>query len=133
MAFVHGKDTYISVNGVDLSPYTKTSELSHEADIHDVTTYGKTRKVKKGGLIDGTGSLSGVYDSTAVTGPRAALLSIVGSTVTLVRRPEGTGAGKPQDSVSVVVKKYTETNPVDDMIAWACDLEMSDTLTSTTQ
>lgn len=41
MAFVHGKDTFISLNGSDLSTYTNTSELSRSADRHDVTTYGK--------------------------------------------------------------------------------------------
>lgn len=133
MAFVHGKNTYISVNGSDLSAYTNTSELTREADEHDVTTYGKNAHVVSGGLLGGKASMSGIYDNTAGTGPRAVLRPLVGTVVPLVRRPEGTGAGKPQDAASVHVKTYVETNPVADMVAWSAELTLSDVVTSTTQ
>jgi hypothetical protein len=132
MAFVHGKNTYISLDGDNLSTYTNTSEFSRTADSHDVTTYGKNAHVKTGGLLDGTGSMSGIYDSTAA-GPRATIEPLIGTVVALVRRPEGTGSGKPQDSVNVLVANYTETNPVADMVAWSCEFELSDDVTSTTQ
>ena len=132
MAFVHGKDTYISLNGSDLSAYVTTSELNRSADIHDVTTYGKGSHVKVGGLLDGKASMSGVYDNTA-SGPRDIVEPLLGQTVTLIRRPEGTGTGRPQDSVSVVVGTYVETNPVADMVTWSVELELSDEVTSTNQ
>lgn len=133
MSFVHGKDTVFIVNSVDLSAYTKTSDLERTADVHDVTTYGKTAHVYAGGLHDGKGSASGVYDNTAGTGPRAVLRAALGLTVPVIRRPEGTGAGRPQDAVSVVVGKYTETNPADDMVSWQVELQLTDAVTSTTQ
>lgn len=132
MAFVHGKDTFISLNGSDLSPFTDTSELGRTADVHDVTTYGKNSHVKVGGLLDGKGSMAGTYDNTAA-GPRDVIEPLIGQTVTLIRRPEGTGTGRPQDSVSVVVAGYTETNPVADMVKWQAELELSDEVTSTNQ
>lgn len=132
MAFVHGKNTVVTLNAVDLSAYTDASELTRSADIHDVTTYGKNSHVKVGGLLDGKGSLSGTYDS-AVGGPRATIEPLIGTNVTLIRKPEGTGTGKPQDSVSVVVGEYTETNPVADMVKWSVSLELSDEVTTTTQ
>jgi hypothetical protein len=46
--------------------------------------------------------------------------------VPYVDRPEGSGAGKPQRTVDVLVLKYTETRPVADMITWSCDLQFSD-------
>lgn len=133
MTFVHGKNTYISLNGTDLSAFTDASELERTADSHDVTTYGKNNHVKAGGLLDGTAKMSGTYDNTAGTGPRAVIRPVVGTLVTLIRRPEGTGTGKPQDSVSVLVTKYNESNPVADMVKWSCDMDLSDAITSTTQ
>lgn len=132
MAFTHGKDTYISLNGSDLSAYTNTSDLKGTADTHDVTTYGKSAHVYKGGLTDGKATLGGVYDDTAA-GPHDIIWPLRGQTVTLVRRPEGTGTGKPQETVSVVVVDYTETNPVADMVSWQCELQLSDTVTEANQ
>lgn len=133
MAFIHGKDTFISLNAVNLSAFVTTSELERTADTHDVTTYGKSSHVYAGGLLDGKASMAGVYDNTAVTGPRAAIEPLLGQTVTLIRRPAGTGTGRPQDSVSVVVGKYTETNPVADMVTWQVELQASDEVDSTPQ
>lgn len=132
MAFVHGKNTYISLNAVDLSAFTNQSEFGREADTHDVTCYGKNDHVFKGGLGNGTASMSGIYDDTA-TGPRDTIEPLIGTNVTLIRRPEGTGSGKPEDSVNVVVKSYKETSPVADMVAWAAELQLSDAVTSTNQ
>lgn len=132
MAFVHGKKTYISLNAVDLSTFCNTSNLERSADSHDVTTYGKDSHVFQGGLLNGTASIGGVYDN-GTSGPRDTIEPLIGTTVTLVRRTEGTGSGLPQDSVSVVVLKYTETNPVADYIQWSADLQLTDEVTSTNQ
>lgn len=133
MAFVHGKSTYVSLNGADLSAFVNKSDLNREADEHDVTTYGKNAHVVNGGLLGGKASIEGFYDNTAGTGPRAVIRPLIGTVVTLIRRPEGTGVGKPQDSVSVHVKNYVESNPVADMVTWSADLTLSDVVTSTTQ
>lgn len=130
--FKHGKDTFISLDGDDLSGSTNASELGVTADTHDVTTYGKGAHVYKGGLKDGTAKMSGIYDSGAA-GPKAIIQPLVGETVELIRRPEGTGSGLPQDKVDVVVKGYTESNPVADMITWSADLQLSDAVDSTPQ
>lgn len=132
MAFSHGKDTYISLNAVNLSAYVTTSQLEKTADKHDVTTYGQTTHVYSGGLKDGTATMSGVYDNGA-GGPRASIQALIGTTVTLIRRPDGTGSGKAQDSVTVLVEKYVETNPVADMVTWSCDMQLSGAVTTTAQ
>jgi hypothetical protein len=132
MSFAHGRNTYISLNGVDLSAFTTTSQLEKVADKHDVTTYGRDNHVYAGGLKDGTATMSGIYDN-GVSGPRAAIEALLGTTVTLVRRPDGTGSGKAQDSVTVLVEKYVETAPVADMVTWSCDLQLSGSVTTTAQ
>lgn len=133
MVFVHGSDTYISIDGDDISAFCTQSDFKRTADSHDVTTYGKNAHVYRGGLHDGTSSVSGIYDNTAVTGPRALLEPLVGTVVELIRRPDGTGAGKAQDTVDVLVGEYTETSPVADMVTWSLSLQLSDEVDSTAQ
>jgi hypothetical protein len=132
MSFVHGKDTFVSLNGSDLSPFTDTSEFGRTSDKHDVTTYGKQSHVYNGGLLDGTASMGGTYDNTS-SGPRDIIEPLIGTVVTFIRRPEGTGSGRPQDSVSVLVEEYVESSPVADMVKWTCKMQCSDEITSTNQ
>ena len=132
MTFVHGKDTFISLNAVDLSAFVNTSELGRTADSHDVTTYGKDSHVYAGGLLDGKATMAGVYDNGG-SGPRATIEPLIGTVVTLIRQPEGTGSGLPQDEVDVLVMGYTETNPVADMVAWSCEMQLSDDVDSDDQ
>jgi hypothetical protein len=132
MAFVHGKTTKITIAAKDISPYTKTSSFEKSADMHDTTGYGATDHTKAGGLGDGKFTCSGTYDNTASVGPRNALLALVGTTVACVRNPEGVGTGKPNDAFSGVLTKYVETNPVDDMVTWSAEVEISGAVVTTT-
>lgn len=132
MAFIHGRNTVFKLNGVDLSPYCKTSELQNGADEHDVTGYGAAGHAVQGGLIAAKATVSGTYANGA-TGPRGVIMGLVGQNVPVIRQPEGAGTGKPQDAATVHVKNYVETNPVADMIAWAAELTVSGVVTSTTQ
>jgi hypothetical protein len=132
MAFIHGKGTVFKLNGVDLSAYCKTSEVTNEADEHDVTGYGAQGHAVQGGLIAAKVSVSGTY-GTGATGPRGVIVPLIGTTVAFIRQPEGTGAGKPQDTATVHVKSYVETNPVADMIAWSAELTVSGVINSAPQ
>lgn len=134
MAFIHGKDTVVTVDGNDLSAFTKSSEYSTSVDSHDVTVYGATGHAYQGGLTDGTWSLEGIYDDGA-TSPRDVLqpLKVAGATVPCIRQPEGAGSGLAQDSFSGLVIDYNESNPVDDMITWTAEIQISGAVTSTAQ
>lgn len=132
MAFVHGKNTVLTLGGADISAWCRRSNLDETADKSNMTTYGKDRKVWKGGLIDGTMGIEGAYDNTT-SGPHDVIRPMLGTNVTLVRKVEGTGSGLPIDTVDVLVEKYTETMPVDDYVAWAVELQFSDTMTTTNQ
>lgn len=132
MAFIHGKDGFVSLNGVDLSAFANNIEWGKSADSHDVTTFGKASHVKQGGLFDGTVTLQGVYDDGIIS-PEAIIEPLVRSVVPLVYRPEGTGSGKPQRTVNVLVQEYTETVPVADMVTWQLTMETSGDVTKITQ
>jgi len=105
MTLVHSKSTVITVGGADLSAFTNESSFGRKADKHDVTTYGKNDHVYAPGLGDGDFSMGGVYDNS-VTGPRDVLEPLVGTMVTVIRKPEGTGSGLPQDSFSSLLEEY---------------------------
>ena len=134
MAFKHGKDTFVSINGSDISAFTNNTTFGDETDTHDTTCYGNVRKTYQSGLGDGTITISGVYDDGA-TGPRAVLkpLKATGAAVTFIYRPEGTGAGRAQSSVSVIVKTFNESSPVADNVTWTSELQMTGLLNETDQ
>ena len=137
MAFIHGKNTVVKVATKDLSAYTDSSEFNRSGDSHDTTTYAAATTggahVYEGGLTDSKFKMSGTYDSTAVTGPRAALNPLLATTVAVIRMPEGTGTGKPQDSFNAVLTGYVETNAVADMIKWSAEFQVSGAVNMTAQ
>lgn len=131
MTAVHGKSTVVTIDGDDISAFANNVEFGREADAHDVTGFGANSKKYSGGLKDGSATISGVYDSS-VTGPRATVEPLLGTTVPLVYKPEGTGTGKPMKTVDVLVKSYKETAPVADMVSWTTELQMSGDVVNTT-
>lgn len=134
MAKKHAKDTYISVVGVDLSPYTDTSEFGRSIDSHDLTTYGKDDHVFGGGLKVSTFKMGGFY-STGASGTPATVLTaaLTVDPVAIIRRPEGTGTGKPQQSFNALLTTYNESSPVAEYIKWTADFQVSDAVTGSTQ
>lgn len=131
---IHGKKTVVLLGGVDLTSYSNNSQLEFNPDNHDTTVYGKNSHVFSAGLLNGTATVSGFYDSAAGVGPKAVIQPLLGvSDVPFVHRPEGTGAGLPQDAVNCVITKYTQTHPVADYITWSVDLQFSDDVNSTPQ
>lgn len=134
MAYKHGKDTFVSVAGTDLSQYTMSSEFSRSVDTHDVTGYGSSSKSFIGGLTDATFSMEGNYNDTAGTGPRAVLnANVDGDAIAIIRRPEGTGSGLPEDSFNAILTSYVETSPVADRVTWSAEFQVSGDVTSSTQ
>lgn len=133
MAFVHGKNTVVKVATKDLSTYTDSSELERSGDEHDVTTYGNNSHRKAGGLLDGSFKMSGTYDNTLVSGPRAALKPLLSTVVAVIRQPEGAGTGKAQDSFNALLTKFVETSPVADMVKWSAEFSIDGDVDSTPQ
>lgn len=133
MAFQHGKDTYVSVGGDVITAWTNTSELTRGAQSHDLTMYGANSEVHGGGLLNGKFTCGGRYDNTALTGPHAVLNPLIGTVVEVIRRPEGTGTGKPEQTFDGLLVSYVETNPVADYVAWSAEFTVSGDVAETTQ
>jgi len=129
---VHGRQTFVSVDGDDLSPYIDNAAYNTTADSHDVTGMGADSHEYLGGLKGGQLQVSGSYKS-GVGGPRDVLHGKQGTTVTVVYRPEGTGAGKPEDTFDAIVIAYDETSPVADRKQWAATFQITGDISTDTQ
>ena len=132
MSAVHGKNAYISVDGADLSEFSNNIQLPREAETHDVTTFGNSAHRYVGGLLDGTCTVQGLYDSD-VAGPQATLEPLLGQTVTVVYRPDGTGSGKVEKTFDAILTSYEETVPVAEMITWSAEFQIDGDVVTSTQ
>lgn len=134
MAGNHSRLTVVKIDSVDISAFTNTAEMADESDMNDTTCFGAVRKSYAQGLGDGTFTLSGVHDNGA-TGPRKKLkaLKAAGVAVIFLYQPNGTGTGKQQSSVNVLVKSYTDTSAVADVVRWKAVLQMTGALDETDQ
>lgn len=134
MAFRHGKDTVTIINAVDISQYTNSCTLADETAMHKVTCFGATRDSYQSGIGDGSFTIGGVSNDAA-GGPRRTIkpLKATGASVPFLYRPEGTGSGKAQSSVSVFVKTFNESSPVADNYTWTAELQMTGALDETVQ
>lgn len=135
MTNVHGKVTVVTLNGVDYSAFANATDFKDSTEAHETTTYGRDRKTYAAGLGDGTISVGGFYDTTAVSGPRALFkpLKAAGTSVPFRYRPEGTGTGKAQSLVNVIVTSFEESSPTGDMVTWTAELQMTGVLDETPQ
>lgn len=132
MPRVQSKETVIIVDGNDISVYVGDSNCEQSSGTEDSTQYGKDAIVKDPTLLTGVFTCSGKYDSDAA-GPRSVLKPLVNTKVNVKYRPEGTGAGLPQDSFDAVITKYVETAPVGGYRLWSLETEPSDVWDSTDQ
>lgn len=65
MAFIHGKGLDILANEFDMSQYFNQASTARTVETAETTTFGKTAKTYITGLMDGTLSLSGLFDGAA--------------------------------------------------------------------
>lgn len=132
MSRVHSKHTVILIDDNDVSEFCGDSNCEQSAKTEENTQYGKNAEVYDPTLLSGAFGCSGKYDSAA-TGPRAVLKPLVGTTVNVKYRPEGTGSGLPQDSFDAVITNYVETAPFAGYRTWAITTQPSDEWDSTDQ
>ncbi len=133
MSKSHGKNTEVTVDAADISPYCKTSTYTRTAKTHDTTGYGVDDEDYEPGLRGGKFSMGGRYDNTETVGPRNALHGKIGTKITIVRKVEGTGTGLPQDTFDMTLDQYVETNPHDDYVDWSAEGTIAGGVTTVAQ
>lgn len=136
MAFVHGKDSYFSLDDTagsptNISTYVSENELAQEIEMADVTAFGDEGHKNIPGLENSSFSVSGHWDSTQA--------GIIGSTTqrkTATRSfeygPAGNGSGAVKYSGEVWISTYSESSPVADKVSWSATLMVDGVVTKGT-
>lgn len=135
----HGKDTAIKVSNAagasqDISTYCTNIDWSPEQDVHDDTTYGNTGHTYKGGLTNGTFTISGFWDKTATTGPDQIFPGRLGDPTPRAFEygPEGSASGKIKKSGLYVLQSYSVSSPVADLVTFQAVCQISGAVTQGT-
>lgn len=134
---VHGKDSYFAVEDSagttirNISPYLTAVDFNQENDTHDNTTFGAEAHTFQPGLTNGSISIKGMWDKTAVTGADTVLQSLLGVEITVGFEygPEGNTAGMVKKSGECVLESYSESAPVADLVSFSASFRISGTVT----
>lgn len=134
MARVHGKNSALTLDGVDLSEFLDSVSHTWGADMAETSGLGDSAKSYIPGQRDATLSLSGRFDSTAATGPDAVLGAEVQSDTAVVFAygPEGSGSGDVRFTGSCYVASYVVSSPVGDVVAFTAELQVTGPVTKDT-
>lgn len=135
---ITGKDSYFGVEDSagttmrNLTPYLNSIDFNQENDTHDDTTMGAEGHTFRAGLTNGSITISGVWDKTAVTGANTVLQSLVGleTTVGFEYGPEGNTAGMVKKSGECVLSSYAESAPVADLVTFTASFQISGSVTA---
>ena len=123
----------VSLAGTDISSYVKQVTLTTSAAEVETTAFGNTAKTRVAGLLDNKVQLDIQQDYSAVEGLVYPLVG--GTAVTLVVRPNGTGAAStanPQYSASVLVTEWMPVNgAVGDLATASITWPISGSITKT--
>jgi hypothetical protein len=65
MSFIHGKSTFIMLNGYDITGYLNKIETPATSDTAETSVFGLNNKTYLPGLKDATFSAEGLYEGTA--------------------------------------------------------------------
>lgn len=121
----------VSLAGTDISSYVKQVTLTTSVNEVETTAFGNTAKTRVAGLLDNKVQLDIHQDYSAVEGLVYPLIG--GTAVTLVVRPNGTGAAStanPSYTASVLVTEWTPVNgAVGDLATASVTWPISGTIT----
>lgn len=139
MAFVHGKGGVFKIDNAagtlqTLTAYCDQWSIDNTVDTAETTTMGSEVKTYLSGQSDGTISVSGLYDSTASTGPDVVLQGLIGNeaTSTFELGPEGSTTGKTRYTGECFLTGYTITAMSSDAVKFTADFQISGAITKNT-
>lgn len=133
MTRFHSSNTEISVAGTSLTTFTNTSTFTRGFRTGDVTCYGDDDEVHDVALKYGSYTMGGVYHTKATANSPKSVMEAVAALVSIIRKPEGTGSGKPTETFNAALEQYVESAPVADFITWSAEFKVSGAVTLTTQ
>ena len=109
MARIVLTNAYVTVNSVDLSDHIASVTLNSSIDVVETTAFGTTgARTRIGGLSDNSISLE-FHQDYASSSVEATIYPLLGSTTTVVVKPNGstTSATNPSYTATVLVSEWT--------------------------
>lgn len=124
MAFIHGKGTAVLFNGYNLSGFFNDASANRSVETAETTVFGKNSKTYIVGLMDGTISLSGLFDgaANAVDAVLQATLGVEDSGVVTVLYDGATAGNRVQMAITESTS-YDISAPVGDVVSASAELQ----------
>lgn len=129
MAFVHGSNSHIAVDGTTISTYVDSVTHNRTVDTAETSAFTNDDKTFIAGLMDGTFALSGHWDSASDATLHG---TFDGATVAIVYGPAGSTTGLVRYTANALVTDYSITSGVGDRVNWSATFQRTGALTRDT-
>jgi hypothetical protein len=133
MAFVHGKASFISVGGTDLSPFSNSVQMPRDIATADTSHFGTQSKTYLTGMDDSKITIAGLWDSAMDTALQTIISSLIsGATqsTAVVFGPAGNATGKPSFSLAAIVTGYEVSTGAGDVVSFTLNLQRTGSTTT---
>jgi len=123
MAYAHGKEARVYVNGYDLSGYLTGIKGSNEADTAEVSTFGDSAKERISGLRDASITGEGVFDGATSAEDQvfAAALGVNNGIFTVM--PQGDTLGNRAYGLSAEETSYESDADLGDAVKFSFEAQ----------
>lgn len=128
MAFIHGKSAIVLQNEFNLSSYFNDVSISRSIETAETTAFGASAKAYIVGLIDGTLSLSGMFDgaANAIDAEMTDVLGVNAGAVISASVSGVTTIGTRMISTTGKLTSYEVTSPVGDVVSANAEFQADD-------
>jgi hypothetical protein len=129
MAAVHGSNSYVTIDGDDVSIYLDTASLNKMVETAETTAFGDDDKEFIPGLRDATLSIGGHWDAT-----QDVFVADWddGAVVECVVVPQGNTGGNVDYTFNAILTSYNVDMPVGGRVGWSATLQRSGATTRST-
>ena len=124
MAFGHGKDEVVLVNGYNVSSYLSSAAVAREKETAETSAFGDSSKTRIAGLIDGTMSFEGFFDGAASASDEI-FENLLSSTTAAIFEdwPQGDAFGAAGYAMEAQETSYEVTGSVGDAVGISLEAE----------
>ena len=122
MAFVHGKEATLSIDGTSVTAYTDNVSFDRDVDLAETTVFGNDDKTWIAGLLGATITCSGHFDAT---GHGVLWGCFDGASVAFSYSPDG---GSTTIAGNALIQSYSTAPSVGDKVPWSATLVVTGAL-----
>lgn len=126
--FKHGKGVVVLVDQYDFSAYFNDMSATTSVDTAETSTFGASAKTYVTGHVDGTISLGGYFESTALVGTDQYFASKLGNATKqkVIVMPGGHSNGARASMLEADTTSYEVTSPIGDVVGASAEFQATD-------